>query len=120
LGIGEWPVNPIAIVGLGAVLPGARSVPEFWSNALEGRASLRLPTAAARFDPARYLSPDPRVPDRTPVCVGGYVTDDWDFDWRQFRVPPADADTFNPLQFIALSAAAEAVAGVRVHPPETT
>src|SRR5262245_17588259 len=110
----------IAIVGLGAILPGAHSVSAFWSNALAGRSSISQPTAAARFDPARYLNADPNAPDRARVFAGGYVVDRWEFDWRRFRLPPADATAMNPMHFIALSAASEALAGVeRLHRENT-
>jgi acyl transferase domain-containing protein len=119
---GERSVNPIAIVGLGAILPGARGVAEFWANALAGRSALRTPLPAARFTEARYLA-DAVAPDqngRARQLTGGYVVDDWEFDWRKFRVPPADAASVNPMQFVALSAAVEALDGVKALPRETT
>jgi acyl transferase domain-containing protein len=51
--------------------------------------------------------------------VGGFVTDEWRFDWKRFRIPPADLAAVNPLSFATLAAGVEALADVRI-PRETT
>ncbi|WP_433389472.1 SDR family NAD(P)-dependent oxidoreductase [Micromonospora sp. KLBMP9576] len=65
-------VEPIAIIGLGARLPGARDVGEFWSNLRAGRESISYLSDAELLEngvtPAELANPDyvkavPLVPD---------------------------------------------------------
>jgi acyl transferase domain-containing protein/acyl carrier protein len=65
-------VEPIAIVGLGARLPGARDVDEFWSNLRDGRESISFLSDEELLDngvsPEELANPDyvkavPLVPD---------------------------------------------------------
>jgi acyl transferase domain-containing protein len=99
-----------AIVGLGAVLPGAHDVTAFRASAAAASNALRRATSGARFEPEAH-------PD---LGAAGFVTDGWVFDWRRFHVPPADVRVGNPLSFAALAAGAEALAGVKNLPREST
>src|SRR6187402_2509788 len=92
-----------AIVGLGAVLPGAHDVDAFRACAESASSAIRPPTSGARFKPDAHPE----------LGAAGFVTDGWEFDWRRFHIPPADVRVGNPLSFAALTAGAEALAGVR-------
>ncbi len=98
-----------AVVGVGAVLPGASDVPTLFRAWRAGDSAIRAPKATARFSPAAYPT----------LRVGGFVTDEWRFDWKRFRIPPADLAAVNPLSFATLAAGVEALANVRI-PRETT
>jgi PfaB family protein len=57
--------EPIAIVGLGGVFPGARSLDEFWQIIAAGRDTSRpAPAGRWRLNPADILHPTPGTPDR--------------------------------------------------------
>ncbi|HEX6277474.1 MAG TPA: beta-ketoacyl synthase N-terminal-like domain-containing protein, partial [Polyangiaceae bacterium] len=99
-----------AIVGLGAVLPGAHDVSAFRARAESASSAIRRASSGARFEPEAHPE----------LGAAGFVTDGWVFDWRRFHVPPADVRVGNPLSFAALAAGAEALAGVRNLPREST
>src|SRR5262245_2967517 len=99
-----------AIVGLGAVLPGAHDVNAFRASAEAASSAIRPPTSGARFTPGAHPG----------LGAAGFLTDGWAFDWRRFHIPPADVRVQNPMSFAALSAGAEALATVRNLPREST
>ncbi|NJK88612.1 MAG: hypothetical protein HC923_03900, partial [Myxococcales bacterium] len=66
------PQEPIAIVGVGAILPDAPSAPDFWKNLIGGRYSISE-TPEDRWSIARYHDADPKAPDRTYSKIGGWV-----------------------------------------------
>jgi len=60
---------PIALVGRGCVLPGARTPAELWELVVSGRSAL------THLPPGRWRVPTGRiVPDHAPHDIGGYVT----------------------------------------------
>lgn len=101
--------NSIAVIGVGAILPKARNVPEFWSN-VKGRvdAVTEVPDGRWRPDPDIFYDPDPLVPDKTYAKIGGFV-DSIDFDRRLFGIPPKVAQHIDDPQKWVLVAATEAL-----------
>ncbi|MET0401597.1 MAG: beta-ketoacyl synthase N-terminal-like domain-containing protein, partial [Cystobacter sp.] len=111
-------MDAIAVVGLGCVLPNAHRVSDFWSSISTGRISLtKVPPRA--WDHSLYFSPDRTMPDRAHADVGGFISD-FVFDWRKYKVTPADAQQVNPMQWMVLEAGTQALSEVRVLPRETT
>ncbi len=102
--------QPIAIVGLGAILPDAPDVSTFWQNLRKGRYSISE-TPLERWDPAAYWDPDPRAPDRTYSKIGGWVRDfDWDpLAWR-LPIPPKVGEAMDLTQKWAVAASRQALA----------
>ena len=49
-GIDQGPFEPIAVIGLGALMPDAHNIDAFWKNILEAKVSICL----------LYTSPSPR------------------------------------------------------------
>ncbi|MBK8989045.1 MAG: type I polyketide synthase [Chloroflexi bacterium] len=98
----------IAIVGLGAVLPDAPNAPAFWQNIVNKRYSI-TDVPPERWDPAFYYDPDPYAPDKTYSKIGGWVRG-YQFDWKQFRMPPKVAAAMDESQQWAVTIAAEALA----------
>jgi acyl transferase domain-containing protein/NAD(P)-dependent dehydrogenase (short-subunit alcohol dehydrogenase family)/acyl carrier protein len=98
----------IAIVGVGAVLPDALNAPAFWQNILNKRYSI-TDVPPERWDPAFYFDPDPHAPDKTYSKIGGWVRG-YQFDWKQFRMPPKVAAAMDESQQWAVTIAAEAMA----------
>ena len=99
----------VAIVGVGAVLPGARDVSTLWQNLQQGRSSI-VETPVDRWDPAKYYDPDPKAIDKTYSKIGGWILEDvWDpFAWK-LPIPPKVGDRMDRTQKWAIAAAREAL-----------
>ncbi|MFA1538607.1 beta-ketoacyl synthase N-terminal-like domain-containing protein [Actinomadura monticuli] len=107
------PREPIAIVGAGAVFPGAGSAAELWRNILAGfDAVTEVPPG--RWDPALYYDPDAygRAPesDRFYCRRGGFVDEVATFDPARFGILPAAVPGMEPDQLLALRTAGDAIA----------
>ena len=98
----------IAVVGVGAVLPDALNAPAFWKNIRTKRYSI-TDVPPERWSVADYYDPDPGAPDKTYSKIGAWVRG-FQFDWKQFRIPPKVAAAIDGSQQWALSTAAEALA----------
>ncbi|MCC6812326.1 MAG: acyltransferase domain-containing protein [Deltaproteobacteria bacterium] len=107
---------PIAIVGYGCVLPDAANVNAFWENLLAGKSALRTlaePTFVAHY--SQDLSKQDCYYSLIAARVQGYQ-----FDWKKFRMPPAEVELINPMQLMALDAGAQALSAVKQLPKERT
>ncbi|MBO2453845.1 polyketide synthase dehydratase domain-containing protein [Actinomadura barringtoniae] len=105
--------EPIAIVGVGAIFPGAGSAAELWRNVRAGVDAI-TDVPADRWDPALYYDPEAygRAPqsDRFYCRRGGFVDDLATFDPARFGIMPAAVAGMEPDQLLALRTAAEAIA----------
>ena len=103
------PSSPIAVVGIGAVMPEAPDAASFWANIRGGRYSI-TPVPPGRWDPELYWSDDHAVPDKTYSKIGGWVTGyHWDPVTWKLPIPPKVADQMDDGQRWAISAAREAL-----------
>ncbi|GAA2585216.1 beta-ketoacyl synthase N-terminal-like domain-containing protein [Actinomadura fulvescens] len=105
--------EPIAIVGVGAIFPGAGSAAELWRNIRAGIDAI-TDVPAHRWDPALYYDPEaygrPPESDRFYCRRGGFVDDLATFDPVRFGIMPAAVAGMEPDQLLALRTAAEAIA----------
>lgn len=97
----------IAIVGAGARYPGSSSAEALFDNLL---ANVEL---ASRVPPNRwradiYHQPGDRARNRTYLDRGGFVTD-FVADWRRYKMPPKLIERNDPLQFMLLESAMDAL-----------
>ncbi len=102
--------NPtaVAIVGMAAILPGAKDVATFWANSLGGfDAVTEVP--ADRWDWRLYYDPDPKTPDRIYSKWGGFLPD-VPFDPLCYGMPPTSLTSIEPAQLLALEVARAALA----------
>ncbi len=111
-------MEPIAVVGLGCILPDAFSVADYWRNLLARRVSL-IDVPAQRWKHELYFDADRSMPDKTYARRGGFI-EGFAVDWKKFKIPPADANEVNPLQWMVLEAGYQALTGVNNLPTETT
>ena len=102
--------NAIAIVGLGAVLPDADDVGQFWNNLSAGRYSIG-DVPADRWSTDLYYDADPSAPDKAYSKIGGFVRDlKWEpLKWR-LPIPPKVAGAMDRAQKYGIIAVREAVA----------
>ncbi|MGJ0157394.1 beta-ketoacyl synthase N-terminal-like domain-containing protein [Streptomyces sp. CH8.1] len=102
-----------AIVGMGAVFPGAADLAAYRRNLLAGTDSIgEVPPE--RWDPAVYFDPEaftgPAAGDRFYCRRGGFVDGLAAFDPTRFGIMPAAVEGAEPDQMLALHATAEAIA----------
>ena len=81
-------VNPVAVVGLAAIMPMAPDGDAFWANITGGRYCITEVTPD-RWDSALYYSPDHSARDKTYSIIGGWVRE---FEWDpiRWRLPTPD------------------------------
>lgn len=99
--------EPIAVIGLGCVLPDAPDVATFWQNLVAGRSSIRE-VPKSRWDSDVYWTQDRMDRERTYSKIGSFVQG-FDLDWRRFRVPPKMVAHVDPSQQWAIEAAGQAL-----------
>ena len=101
---------PIAVVGVGALLPDAPNAQRFWENIKRGRYSIEE-VPPDRWDPELFYDPDPKAPAKTYSKIGGWVRD-WEWDpiaWR-LPIPPRVADAMDLAQKWAVAGTRQALA----------
>ncbi|MEU5211166.1 beta-ketoacyl synthase N-terminal-like domain-containing protein [Streptomyces sp. NPDC020742] len=102
-----------AIVGMGAVFPGAADLGAYWRNLAAGTDCLSE-VPPGRWDPEVYYDPrgaeGPARSDRFYCRRGGFLDEPADFDPARFGIMPAAVAGAEPDQLLALRAIAEAVA----------
>jgi acyl transferase domain-containing protein/acyl carrier protein len=105
----DHPTVPIAVVGVGAIMPDAPDVATFWSNITGGRYSIG-DVPKQRWDADLYYDPDRSAPDRTYSRIGGWVREfDWDpLSWH-LPVPPTVAAQMDEGQRWAVNASRAAL-----------
>ena len=98
----------IAIVGMGCVLPGALNIQSYWDLLVSGRNPKR-PVPDGRWRTDLAYRPGSREAYRSGATIGGFITD-FEYDWRKHKVPPKQVAQADPLQFMLLDAADQAMA----------
>ena len=98
--------EPIAITGIGCILPDSLNVKSFWDNILSKKDSI-TEVPKDRWDTDIYYDPDPRTPTKTYTKIGAFVTD-FKFDPIAFRIPPRTVDRIDDMQLWTLAATKEA------------
>ena len=93
----------IAVVGIGALLPGAASAGEFWRNVLSGR-ELMSDIPAGYWLAEDFYDPDPRKVDKI-YCKRGAFLGEFDFDPMKYGVPPKLLRSTDSCQLLALMVA---------------
>jgi len=99
------PRQPIAIVGMECVFPGARDLESFWSN-IVNRVDAISEIPPARWDPSRF---------GLPPVKAGTIDDLTDFDPLELGVLPAAVDEGDPEQFLVLRVVHRALRDAFVH-----
>ncbi|MGA8047602.1 MAG: type I polyketide synthase, partial [Dermatophilaceae bacterium] len=103
------PADPVAIVGLAAIMPQAPTAETFWTNLKNGVYSI-TDVPPERWDPAVYYDPDHSAVDKTYSRIGGWVRE---FEWNpiawRLPIPPKVAEQMDPGQRWAVSASRAAL-----------
>jgi len=109
--------EPIAIVGLGALLPGASNVGQFWTNTLARRSAIAIVPDSV-WQPAIYYEADlgSERPDKTYSKLGAFVGD-IAFTPKEFGLSPAVGRDMDITQKVALLVAREALTDAGISAP---
>ncbi|HTJ43577.1 MAG TPA: beta-ketoacyl synthase N-terminal-like domain-containing protein, partial [Kofleriaceae bacterium] len=100
-------MEPVAIVGMAAVFPGAADLDAYWRNLERGHDAI-TDVPASRWDPV-YFDPDARAADRFYCRRGGFIDDVAAIDPIAFGLMPKAAEGAEPDQLLALHVAAAAL-----------
>ena len=96
-------LDAVAIIGMGCIFPGARTLEAFWDLLTSGR-DPKCEVPANRWDSKLLCDPGSGQPGCSPAKLGGFITD-FEYDWRRHKIPPLQIARANPLQFMILDAA---------------
>ena len=111
-GIDQGPFEPIAVIGLGALMPDAQDIDAFWQNILDAKVSIR-PIPEGRWPgPLNHFwkegGPGEHTEGYTYAKIGALVSDA-EFDWRRWRQPPGTLPQIDPCQLWAVTVSADAI-----------
>ncbi len=102
-------LEPIAIVGRGIVVAGAKNLNEF-------RTVLSSPNSAISDAPVErwrngvgITAGESPLTYSSPHCRGGFISD-FTFDGARYRIPPKQVQQANPVQMMLIDAVAQALA----------
>ncbi|WP_405901394.1 SDR family NAD(P)-dependent oxidoreductase [Streptomyces sp. NBC_00727] len=113
--------NPVAVVGVGALVPGATDAAGYW-RIVSGGQDLITEVPASRWRVEDHYDPDPAAPDRTYARRGAFLPE-VDFDPMAYGVPPTVLSSTDSSQLLALVVAdqvlADAGGGARPAPDRT-
>ncbi len=102
--------EPVAIIGMASVFPGAANLEDFWSNIVSGTDSItEIP--AERWDVDAYYDPEATTVGagrRTPSKWGGFLPQ-IHFDPLRYGIPPRSLGAIEPGQLLSLEVAARAL-----------
>ncbi len=104
------PFEPIAIIGVGAILPDAPNAEKFWQNVIDTHVSIREVPEHRWVVGDHWVEGGPKnVPEgKTYSKIGGFV-EGFEFDWRRWRVPPGSLTQIDICQQWAVSVSAAAL-----------
>ena len=106
--------EPIAIIGMAGIFPGADNVAEYWRNNLLGRDCI-TEVPPSRWDADIFYDPDTTDTDFVASKWGGFLTPQ-EFNPLEFGIAPATVGSVEPSQLLSLLVAARALedAGIDV------
>jgi acyl transferase domain-containing protein/phosphopantetheinyl transferase len=100
-------MEPIAIIGMACIFPGAANAQRYWHNILNGVDAIS--DVPSHRWPAVFYDPQSTSVDRFYCRRGGFVDDYVDFDPLRFGVMPKAAQASDPDQLLSLRIGAEAL-----------
>ncbi|MDP7203007.1 MAG: beta-ketoacyl synthase N-terminal-like domain-containing protein [Candidatus Poseidoniaceae archaeon] len=109
-GIAQGPFEPIAVVGMGCIMPDAEDIGQFWNNVLNARVSIKeIPEGRWKVDDFWAPGSPGDVEDaKTYAKIGAFI-EGYEFDWRRWKVPPGTLGQIDICQQWAVTASAAAL-----------
>ncbi|MCA9551606.1 MAG: acyltransferase domain-containing protein, partial [Myxococcales bacterium] len=106
----------IAVVGLGARLPESPSAEALYENLVTGR-DLTTRVPRERWDADLYFQAGDRARYRTYLDKGAFVRG-FEANWQRYKMPPKLIERNDPLQFMLLESAMDALEGAGLDPAQ--
>ena len=109
-GLEQAPFEPIAVIGMAALMPDAKTIEDFWQNIIDAHVSIKE-VPSYRWNPEIYWregGPGNIEEGKTYSKIGGFV-EDYEFDWRRWRQPPGTLPQIDPCQLWAVTVSADAI-----------
>jgi acyl transferase domain-containing protein len=100
--------EPVAIVGMDVILPGAGTLDDYWHNVVNGVDAIS-DVPPNRWEPEFYDPDRADQPNRLYCRRGGFVNDLAWFDPMAYGVMPASVPEIEPEQLVALRVSARAI-----------
>lgn len=100
--------EPVAIVGMHGMLPGADTIQEFWERLEQGEPCISE-VPRDRFDWREYYDPTDRDTDRMRTRWGGFLSDISSFDHEFFSIVAREAELIDPQQRLLLTSVYRAI-----------
>ena len=94
------PLEPIAIVGIGAIMPGGLNRDAFWQSIMDMKSSI-TEVPSTHWDWRVYYDPDHKAVDKTYSKIGGFIQG-FKFDSIKHRIPPQVAQQMDSVQHLAI------------------
>src|SRR5689334_21464224 len=91
---------PVAVVGAGALLPGADRLDDFWRVLVSGR-DMMTGVPPRRWLVEEFYDPDPHAVDKTYGRRGAFLPE-VDFDPLRYGIPPTALSSVDTSQLLAL------------------
>ncbi|MCH2641102.1 MAG: SDR family NAD(P)-dependent oxidoreductase [Candidatus Thalassarchaeum sp.] len=104
------PFEPIAVIGVAALFPDAPNLDSFWGNILSAKVSLKE-VPDGRWDVGDFwVEGGPKNVDenKTYSKIGGWV-ENFEFDWRRWKIPPGSLNQIDDTQLWAVTVSAAAL-----------
>lgn len=112
--------DPIAIVGMGVHMPGARGTEELW-RVLEDGINTISEVPEHRFKVSDYNNPkDTKTKRQMKAHTGNFIDGADEFDNKFFKISPREAKSMDPQQRILLQVAYEALENAGYVPDSTS
>lgn len=99
--------EPIAVIGMGALFPKAKSVLEF-ENLLRSGSDAKEAVPQSHWDVNSFEEELKEAGLDANSLKGGFVND-FEYDWRKNKIPPKQVENADPIQFMILEAAEQAL-----------
>ncbi|HZY85091.1 MAG TPA: beta-ketoacyl synthase N-terminal-like domain-containing protein, partial [Gemmataceae bacterium] len=100
--------EPLAIIGVGCLFPGAKDFGAYWARVKGGHDAITdVPPTHWRAED--YLHPDPKAPDRVYAARGGFL-EAVPFNPAAFGIAPNSLEATDTAQLLGLVAAQQALA----------
>jgi len=111
-GLEQGPFEPIAVIGVSALMPDAPDVETFWQNIIDAKVSIRNIPEHRWLGPIEHFYRDGgpgNIEEGFTYARIGAVVEGYDFDWRRWRLPPGTLPQIDLAQQWAVSVAASAI-----------
>lgn len=104
--------EPIAVIGMSCIFPGAATLESFWENVVNGHNAIRE-AGEREWDGEFYRRKDGF--GKIYCTKGGFITEYAQFNPIEFGIMPSSIQGGDPDQYLALRAAAEALRDAGYH-----